>query len=185
MTKHMTGQARRTMGRTSAIGLAVMAAIAAGGTTARAEAPPPDVQKLIDQMAGAWSVKGAAIQVQGQNMNSDSQAICERVAGGWALRCKVTVTTGTRRDELIQIVSWDRPTGAFHLYSASNSGDSHDHAGTFDGQTLSLRYEASREGKPFVESVTFTLRGPRELGWKDTCSWGGQVVFSGQAVYRK
>ena len=166
--------------------MAVIAVVmAAAGATARAEAPPAEVQKLIDQMAGTWSVKGAPIQVEGKKMKSDSQAVCDKAAGGWVLRCKVTVTTGDRRDELVQILSWDRPTGAFHLYSASSSGDSHDHIGNFDGKTLSLKYEGNRDGKPFVENVAFTLRGPRELGWKDTCSVAGQLVFSGEAIYRK
>lgn len=170
------------------LGIAVIAAAigaASIGATARAEAPPAEVRTLIDQMAGTWSVQGAAIQVHGKAMKSDSQAVCAKAAGGWALRCKVMVTTGDRRDELVQVLSWDRPTGAFHLYSASNSGESHDHTGTFDGKTLSLKYEGNRDGKPFVENVAFTLRGPRELGWKDTCSVGGEVIFSGEATYRK
>ncbi len=180
--------ARRTNGRTTTRMMpivALAAAIATVGATARAEGPPPEVQKVIDQMAGTWAVKGAVIQVQGKTMKSDSQAVCEKADGGWALRCKVTVTTGDRRDELVQVLSWDRSTRAYHLYSASNSGDSHDHTGSFDGKTLSLSYEGNREGKRFLENLAFTLRGPHELGWKDTCSLGGEVVFSGEAVYRK
>jgi len=173
-TKTMTGIA-------AAIGMAIMAA----GAVGRAEAPPPDVQKVIDLMAGTWSVKGAPIQVQGKAMQSDSTAVCDKVAGGWALRCKVTVTTGDRQDELVQVLSWDRSTRAFNLYSASNSGDSHNHIGGFDGKTLNLKYEGNRDGKPFVENVAFTLRGPRELGWKDVCTVAGEVVFSGEAIYRK
>jgi opacity protein-like surface antigen len=169
----------------TAIVAAMGVAIAAAGATARAEAPPPDVHKLIDQMAGTWSVKGAAIQVQGKTMKSDSTAVCDKAAGGWALRCKVTVTTGDRRDELVQVLSWDRSTRAFNFYSASNSGDSHNHVGSFDGKTLNLKYEGSRDGKPFVENLAFTLRGPRELGWKDICTVAGEVVFSGEAIYRK
>jgi opacity protein-like surface antigen len=169
----------------TAVVAAIGVAIAAAGTTARAEAPPPDVQRLIDQMAGTWSVKGAPIQVQGKAMKSDSQAVCDKAAGGWALRCMVTVTTGDRRDELVQVLSWDRSARAFNLYSASNSGDSHNHIGSFDGKTLNLKYEGNRNGKPFVENLAFTLRGPRELGWKEICTVGGEVVFSGEAIYRK
>ena len=182
--KTQTGMQAGT-GTILTIAAAMGLAIAAAGATARAEAPPPDVQKVIDQMAGTWSVKGAAIQVQGKAMKSDSQAVCDKAAGDWVLRCKVTVTTGDRRDELVQVLSWDRPTQVFHLYSASSSGDSHDHTGSFDGKTLNLKYEGNRDGKPFVESLAFTLRGPRELGWKEICSVGGEVVFSGEAIYRK
>jgi opacity protein-like surface antigen len=185
MTTQTAAQSKRRVGLTAVIAIVIGAASASIGATARAEGPPADVQKLIDQMAGTWSVKGAAIQVQGKTMKSDSQAVCDKAAGGWVLRCKVTATTGDRRDELVQILSWDRPSGAFHLYSANNSGDSHDHTGSFDGKTLSLKYEGNRDGKPYVETLAFTLRGPRELGWKDTCSVGGEVVFSGEAIYRK
>ena len=124
MTTQTAMQAKRK-NRTAtitAMAVAIGAAIASAGATARAEAPPAEVQKLIDQMAGTWSVKGAAIEVQGKATKSDSQAVCDKAAGGWALRCKVTVTTGDRRDELIQILSWDRSTRAFHLYTASNPG---------------------------------------------------------------
>jgi len=179
------GATKRRTGTVTALAVAVGAALAAAGATARADAPPAEVQTVMDQMAGTWSVKGASVQVQGRALKSDSQAVCEKAAGGWALRCKVTVTTGERRDELVQVLSWDRPTRVFHLYSASNSGDSHDHTGSFDGKTLDLKYEGTRDGKPFVENLAFTLRGRHELGWKDTCALGGEVIFSGEATYRK
>ena len=126
--------ARRT--RLAMVAVAVGVAITSAPTAARAEPPPADVQKLLDQMAGSWSVKAATLQVDGKSITSDSQAVCEKVAGGWALRCKVTVTAGAHRDEMIQVLSWDRPGRAFHLYSVNSSGDRHDHTGSFDGKTL-------------------------------------------------
>jgi hypothetical protein len=29
------------------------------------------------------------------------------------------------------------------------------------------------------------MKGPKELLWKDVCTVGGEVVFSGEGLYRK
>jgi hypothetical protein len=125
------------------------------------------------------------VEIQGKHLTSDSQVQCEKVASGWGLRCRVRVNTGGHQDELAQMLGYDKDTGEFHLFSVSSSGDSHDHRGTFDGTTLNLEYRASLSGKPFVQHVAFSLRGPRELLWKDTCTLGGEVVFAGEGLYRK
>jgi hypothetical protein len=163
--------------------LAPMSPASAGGT--QAAAPPAEVQKLLDGLAGNWSAKDIIGQLKGKPTRSDSHVQCEKVAAGWGLRCGVQVLTAGRSMELAQILSWDKPTGEFHLFSVNDTGDSHDHRGSFDGTTLALEYKSTRDGKALVEHLSLTLRGPRQLLWKNSCVVGTEVVFSGEGVYQK
>jgi hypothetical protein len=175
--------------RTRRLGLAGLLAAAMAATAAHAAAPPTappaEVAQLLNQMAGRWSARGIGVTIQGRAAKSDSDVTCEKTTGGWALRCRVEVNTGGHRQELLQILGWDRPSGEFHLFSVSDSGDSHDHHGSLDGKTLNLEYRGTHDGKAFVEQLAFAIKGPKELLWKDTCTLGGEVVFSGEGIYRK
>jgi hypothetical protein len=162
-----------------------LAAVAAAATSPPPASPPAEVARVVDQLAGTWSAKDILGQVRGKPTKSSSQVQCEKIVGGWGLRCRVEVDMGTRHEELVQLLAWDKPTGEFHLFSVNDSGDSHDHRGTFDGTTLRFDYQSIRDGKPFVEHVSLGMKGPKELLWKDVCTLGGEVVFSGEGLYRK
>ncbi len=147
--------------------------------------PPAEATRLWESMAGTWSSKELAFQMGSQAGKGSGKVTCEKAAGGWALRCRGRfLIAGTPMEEE-DILGWDRDSGKFHLYCANSSGEVHDHAGTLDGDTLNLEHASTKDGKPFIERLAFTVRSGKELTWKNTATLGGQTVFLGEATFRK
>jgi hypothetical protein len=170
-----------------ALGFAALT-LALAGNAARASeppapAPPPEVAKLFDRLAGTWTAKEVTAQIGPDTLKGTSRVTCEKTAGG-GISCRVQVNMGGKREEETNLFGWDPQGGRVHMF-AVNGNYAHDHVGALDGQTLALEFTGTRDGKPFHEQLSFTLKGPGQLEWKDTCTLAGQVVFAGNGLYRK
>jgi hypothetical protein len=148
-----------------------------------AKEQPPAIKAMLTRMVGTWTGKDVSVNVGGRSMKAQGRVMCARSAGG-GVACHVQASMPGMKDEETQLVGWDPENGKVHLF-AVNPRYTHDHVGTLDGNVLSLAFSGTRDGKPWDESMTFTFNGDRELVWKDTCTSGGQVVFSGEGTYRK
>ncbi|HVE25501.1 MAG TPA: hypothetical protein VNC22_08865, partial [Sporichthya sp.] len=121
--------------------------------------PPAEATRLWNAMAGTWSGKDLAVQMGPQAIKATAKVSCEKAVGGWALRCRVRVQTPAMAIDEEDIFGWDADAGEFHMYTANSMGDTHDHKGRLQGDTLDLEYASTKQGKPYVEKLAFTLKG--------------------------
>ena len=148
-------------------------------------APPAEVKELFGWMSGTWTAKDVVATVGGKTVKGTSKVTCDKSAAGYGLTCKVQVAMGPMKIEEVTLVGWDAGTNLLHMFTVNNDGAAHDHKGTFANSVLALEYDATKDGKPFHETLSFTFKGPKELIWKDVSTLGGQPFFSGEAVYKK
>jgi hypothetical protein len=153
-------------------------------TTPRAM-PPAEATRLWNAMAGTWSAKDIAVQMGPQAIKGAAKVSCEKAVGGWAMRCRVHVQMPGMAVDEEDIFGWDGDGGDFHMYTANSMGDTHDHKGRLQGDTLDLEYASTKQGKPYLEKLAFTLKGANELVWKNTCTLAGETVFAGEGTFRK
>jgi hypothetical protein len=164
------------------LGLAMLTSAAASAQEPAKE-PPPAIKTMMTRLAGTWTANDVSVNVHGRSMKAQGRVTCTKTAGG-GVQCHVQASMPGMKEEETNLLGWDPQSGKVHLF-AVNQKYTHDHVGTLEGEVLSLAYSGTRDGKPWEEALSFTFKGDKELVWKDTCTSGGQVVFSGEGTYRK
>ncbi len=62
-----------------------------------------------------------------------------------------------------------------HWYSVDNMGTTHEHIGEFtDGKHFSMIYKGNREGKEFIETITFVLNDTNNLDFNLSVTLDGE-----------
>jgi hypothetical protein len=168
----------------SMLSLALLSSLA-GAAAAQPPTPPTpaEVTTVLDRMVGTWTSNDVAVQIKGEQKKASGRVTCQKAAGA-GVQCRVQATMPGMREEETNLIGWDPVDGKVHLF-AVNSRYTHDHVGTVQGDVLKLEFSATRDGKPYLEQLSFTFKGPKEVVWKDSCTLGGQVVFAGEGTYRK
>ena len=172
------------------IALALVGLVAVGVRLARADkrdpkaGPPAEATRLWNSMVGTWSAKDLSVQMGPQKAKASGKVSCEKAVGGWALRCRGHFQVGAMAIEEEEIFGWDGDAGQFHMYSANSMGDVHDHKGNLEGDTLNLEYTSTKDGKPYIEKLSFTADG-KGVVWKNSCMLAGQTIFAGEGLFHK
>jgi hypothetical protein len=157
----------------------------AAAATPPSKSLPPDIAKLFDQMVGDWSAGDLKLEAGGQVMKGTSKVHCTKTESGMALQCRLLVSAPGMQIDDTNLFGWNGETGEVHLFCAGNGSPAHDHKGRFDGTTLTVENTEPRGGKPQLDRVVFTFKGPRELYWKSSTAIDGKTVFAGEGAYRR
>ena len=153
--------------------------------TPPAAALPPDIANLFDPFVGEWRAGDLRLEAGGQVVKGTSHVRCEKTASGMAVQCRLQVSAPGMQIDDMNLLGWDGESGEVHLFCAGSGGAAHDHAGRFDGTTLTVENREPRGGKPQLDSIVFTFNGPRELHWKSSTTIAGKTLFAGEGVYRR
>ncbi len=146
---------------------------------------PPDIAKLFEQFVGDWSASDLRIEAGGQIMKGTSKVRCEKAASGMAVQCRLQLSAPGMQIDDLNLLGWDGEAGEVHLFCAGSGGPAHDHAGRFDGTALTVENREPKNGKPQLDRIVFTFKGPRELHWKSSTTLGGKTLFSGEGIFRR
>jgi hypothetical protein len=125
---------------------------AAGGT-------PEPVQKLA-RMAGTWKGKGT-VKMGKDTISISGTWTCQQGAGGFGIRCAFAAKgmPGLALYEEMDIMGFDPGDGLVHWYSVTNAGETHDHRGGWQGDTLAVTFTGPKDGLLYTERVEIKLTG--------------------------
>jgi hypothetical protein len=186
--------ARRPSTATITLTAIVAGALSIGGpTTPRAWAaeggPPPlsaEARRVLDHLQGTLVAKDMSCRMGGERHQVTGKVTCEKAASGRALLCRVrTQIAGLPPYEDVTIFGWDSHGSGYHMYTANTLGETHDHRGNLSGNVLTLEYSGTEGGKAFVETITFDLSTPNQVGFRNVRTSGGQVAMEITGTYRK
>jgi hypothetical protein len=144
------------MNRIAAI-LAVCTSLVA--LPAAAEKTPEPVQKL-GRLVGTWKGKGT-LKMGKEVANLTATWTCQPGAGGFGIRCALALKgiPGLPLYEEMDIMGFDPGDGLVHWYSVTNAGETHDHKGSWDGDTLQVTFTGPKGGELYSECVTIKPAG--------------------------
>lgn len=118
----------------------------------------------LDQLVGTFR-GNLTFTADGADFPVEAVFHCVAAADDAGVACTVTATGIPGLDVYREADLWgyDAGTGQYHLYAITNTGDVHDHAGSFDGTTLALDFDATIDGAAFHEDVDTTFLSRRTL----------------------
>jgi hypothetical protein len=140
---------------------------------AAAEGVPVPAQKLA-RLTGNWKVKGT-VKMGKDIVNVSATWSCQSGASGFGIRCAFNLKgiPGLALYEEMDIMGYDPGDGLVHWYSVTNAGETHDHRGSWDGDTLQVTFTGPKDGALYTERVNLKLTGKSSM--KVTAT-----VFEGQ-----
>lgn len=146
----------------------------------------PAADPVLAQLPGDYQGR-LTFEADGQRSPVQARLSCRRAAGGAAVACTLSARgiPGVALFEESDLWGRDAATGRYHLYAVTNSGDVHDHAGAYAGDTLSLELRTTVEGQPFLEQISIRFQGREGFQLSDTTSVGGRVVASLTGAFRR
>jgi hypothetical protein len=146
--------------------------------------PPPEVQKMY-QFVGTWHGDGQATMGENSTPVKVTLAV-EKAANGWGLRSNMTGEMGNAGSyEEIDIMGYEPNSKTYHMFSVTNMGDTHDHSGTWTGNTLNLKYTGMYQGQPMVETIACEFISDDEMNITSETNIGGQQAGSFVVTLRK
>jgi len=129
------------------------------------EAPtPPKDAKELQCLVGQWQGKGT-ITVGSMKVKIAGNHKCETTAEGCGVACKGTMTgiPGMATYEFQDLWGVDPGDGAVHWYVVTNAGETHDHKGKIAKNEFKAKYVGKRDGKKFVEKVSFAFANKNKI----------------------
>ena len=112
---------------------------------------------------------------------------CTSISGGFGVGCSTVITgiPGMERYEEKDLFGYYPGSDTYHMFSVTNAGETHDHSGKLTSDAFIGRYEGVRDGKPFVENISFKFTGDNELTVTSTVMENGQPAESLHAVLER
>jgi len=161
--------------------LAALALVTATAAPALADskqpAPPqvPEQAARLQRLVGTW--KGTATITMGKDVvKATARMQCERAAGGLGIRCTDRFDIpGMGVYEESDIMGYDPGDRLVHWFSVTSMGETHDHKGSWDGDTLVLQHTGpSPDGKLYSERIAMTVSG-KSIKGTSVCTVGNAV----------
>ena len=142
---------------------------AAGGT-------PEPIQKL-GRLAGTWKGKGT-VKMGKDTVTISATWTCQQGAGGAGIRCSFAAKgiPGLALYEEMDIMGFDPGDRLVHWYSVTNAGETHDHRGGWEGDTLQASFTGPKDGKLYTERVELKLTGKNTLHAMSTVYEGTKLT---------
>ena len=148
--------------------------------------PVPAEAKRLERFLGDWSVEGS-VTMEGNPARMTGSWRFTPAAAGWGVRAKLEAQVeGLGAMDEDDLAGFDAETGSFHVYSLTNTGNVHDHAGGWpDDNTFQMAYDGLQEGKAYREEVTISFLRADELEIHGKEYVGGQLISSTDVTLRK
>jgi hypothetical protein len=128
-------------------------------------APPPEVKKTVDALAGKWKHEGT-VTMPGQPAIKFSEKFdCKRISGGRGVSCTdIATVPGMGKLDFTHLVAYDVERKAVHWFAVGSTGEVHDHTCHWKTET---RLEcdplkATMGGSPITEEVAITVEGAKQ-----------------------
>lgn len=139
--------------------------------------PIPDGAKALERFLGEWEVNGS-LTMEGTTLPMAGRWLFEPAAAGFGVRCTLTAEIeGLGAYAESDLVGFDAETGAVHIFSLTNSGAVHDHAGRWVGDDrIEFEFNGTQGGKPFREVGTMDIVAPTRLHLVSTDYVDGAVT---------
>ena len=146
--------------------------------------PPPAVAKLL-RFEGNWHGKGTVIMGDQKNPVAVTMHM-QKTSGGWGLRGDMTGDMGNMGKYIeTDLMGYEPNSKTVHLFSVTNMGETHDHAGTWDDNTLNLHYDGTYKGEPMHEALSVTIVNPNKLKFSSVTTVNGQPMGTFEATVTK
>jgi hypothetical protein len=169
------------MKRMYRVAIAVLCASAVQHGQSQEMSSQPEQIRKLGAIVGTF--EGAAtMTMEGKSMKGKICHVNSSISDGWGFLMDEVVTMedgSTYKSH--NIVGYDAGGGKVHVFSVTNAGETHDHMGSWTKpNAVSLQYDGTWEGKPYVEKAVLTLDGPDAytLSWHATL--GGKTAGSGE-----
>ena len=153
-----------------------------------AQDPPkrPMAIAALDPLLGTFEGDVTMMQ-DGKSIKGRAQHNNSGISSGWGFLMEedITMEDGSKYTSH-NIIGYDAGGKKVHVFSVTNAGETHDHKGVWkDAKTITLEYDGTWEGKPYVEKAVLTIDGRDSytLTWKATRA--GQIVSSGEEKLRR
>jgi hypothetical protein len=126
-------------------------------------APPPEIKKTVDALAGKWSM-ATTMMVPGQPapVKFAEKFDCKKVAGGRGVTCVDTAKVpGMGAMDFTHLIAYDAERKAVHWFAVGSTGEVHDHVCHWkDDKTLDCEpLKATMEGSPITETFSIIFDG--------------------------
>ena len=145
-------------------------------------APPPEAARLA-ALKGVWVFDGTVAMGKNKPRKARWRINCKDAAAGWSVVCEETISLprmGTMRGH--STFGYDPATQVLHIFTVNNMGEVRDLHGKWeDERTITYRYEATQNGKPFVQEarIALTDSGTFDVDLKLTLGGAPMVAFDG------
>jgi hypothetical protein len=182
---------RRTSNHGAAFVLALLALMftlsLSSGLIAQENAPAiPEQAKKLQMFVGTW--EGTGSMTMG-DMKHDIKIthINEPIADGWGFKnTEINEMDGMKAYRGNSLFGYDAGGGKVHMYTVSNYGDCHDHAGNWTGEnSLRLQYDGIQDGKPMTEVINITADSPTKYHFTGNVKVDGKQMSSLEGTMTK
>jgi hypothetical protein len=138
--------------------------------------------KPLEAFLGKWRGESMTFEVEGDILKIDVLLEITEILDGWGVQSFLsTDIPGFGPFKEVDIWGHDPGSDTIHMFTVTNAGQTHDHAGAFrDDETLVLAYTGYIDESVIQEDVTLAARGD-ELVFHNTERINGkvEVVFEG------
>jgi hypothetical protein len=143
--------------------LAVCTILGAAAAPAAADAPPAQAKELA-RFVGTWNGKGK-LTMDGKTADVTFTWKCQQGAGGFGVRCDLQMKgiPGMATYDEMDIMGYDPGDGLVHWYSVTSAGETHDHKGSFDGNSFQATFSGPNGGNLYSECNTFKFESDRKF----------------------
>lgn len=145
--------------------------------------PVADMDCLVGSWKGTGTLKAgpdAAASDPAKAAKLDASWTCQRTSARFGVLCTFHVTgiPGVPSYDETDLLGYDAAAAAYHWYSVTNAGETHDHvAPATGGNSLRFVFRGSQEGKPLEEVITLAFRdGSRHVDGKAETFVGGALT---------
>jgi hypothetical protein len=137
-------------------------------------APAPSKQaKDIQCLVGTWNATGKATMGD-QVIPVKGTYACRSAAGGFGVMCHLELS-GLPAGPYVMDDVWgyNAGDGLIHWYTVTSYGETHDHRGHLDGNTLVAQYDGPQDGKLYSEKVTMAFTSKSKFTVRSEVTVGG------------
>ncbi len=147
---------------------------------------PPALAKELQCLVGTWQGKGV-LQMGTDKVEVSLDYTCEESALGFGVACKAVMTgiPGMPQYVLQDLWGVDPSDGTVHWFTVTNAGETHDHKGAIAGDAFRGKFVGKRDGKKFVETVSFAFANKTQFRIRSQGRVGGKSVESLDITMRK
>lgn len=122
-------------------------------------ADAPEQVRALQPLLGSWTGTGT-LTMGDKSAPFTGTWDCTVASGGYGVRCQMEGTIeGMGQQSESDLFGWNAYDGLYHWFSVVNSGEVHDHYGSFDGNVMTFQQQGAREGHLFTERNILTFDG--------------------------
>ena len=139
-------------------------------------APQPGSARL-GVLVGSWSGEAETMESGKAPSKSRVTIDCREASGGWAVRCNAAFVSPEMKYLETDLFGYDAVTGKVHMYSVTNAGEVHDHAGTWeDPARLTVEHRGPSSGGDLIEAIKLNFEGKNALAFDVVTTVAGSTA---------